>query len=107
MAIVQDISYSIQQWSFAFRHALFDTDDFDNRIYQYERDVWLAYSFPAYYGTGIKNYVLAQYTVSKNLTLWVRWAHLRYADKTEIGTGSETIGGNTENDIKFQARIKF
>jgi len=106
-ALVQDVSLSIKRCSLSFRYALFDTDDYDNRLYVYERDVWLAYSFPAYYGVGIRTYVLAQYKVSKKIDLWFRWSQIRYTDRVEIGSGSETIAGNTGNDIKFQARIRF
>lgn len=106
-ALVQDVSLSIKRCSLSFRHALFDTDDYDNRLYFYERDVWLAYSFPAYYGVGIRAYVLAQYKVSKKIDLWLRWSQIRYTNRVEIGSGSETIAGNAGNDIKFQARIRF
>ena len=106
-ALVQDASLSIKRFSFSFRYALFDTDDYDNRLYVYERDVWLAYSFPAYYGAGVRTYVLAQYKASKRIDLWVRWSQIRYTNRVEIGSGSETIAGNTGNDIKFQVRIRF
>ncbi len=107
LAIVQDINISIRRWSFGIRHALFDTDDYDNRLYLYERDVWLAYSFPAYYGVGVRNYVLMQYQLSRKMDLWLRWSQVRYYNRSEIGTGGETIAGNSENDVKFQVRIRF
>jgi Helix-hairpin-helix motif len=107
IAIVQDMNFSINQWSFGLRYAVFDTDDYDNRLYVYERNVWLAYSFPAYYGVGIRNYVLVQYKLSKMIDIWLRWGHIRYVDRAEIGSGTETITGNSENDVKFQVRMRF
>ena len=106
-ALAQDVTASAGRWSISFRHALFDTDDYDNRIYFYERDVWLAYSFPAYFGVGVRNYVLVQYKLTRKIDIWLRWSHTRYINRTEIGSKGETIVGNTANDIKFQARISF
>lgn len=107
MALVQDISCSVNRWAFSARFALFDTDDYDNRTYLYERDVWLAFSFPAYEGTGIRNYFLVQYKLSKRIDLWFRWSGTRYTDRSEIGSGTQTIASNTINDAKFQVRIQF
>lgn len=106
-ALVQDVNFSLDRWSLSLRYALFDTDDYDNRLYIYERDVWLAYSFPAYYGVGVKTYALLQFKLSQKIDLWLRWSHIRYTDRTEIGSGGERIDGNTRNDIKFQARLRF
>lgn len=105
--LVQDMNITINRWLFSMRYALFDTDNYDNRLYLYERDVWLAYSFPAYDGKGVRNYVLIQYKLSQKIDLWFRWSHVRYTDRAEIGSGGDTIEGNTRNDVKFQARIRF
>ena len=107
MALIQDISFDLGKFSITGRYALFDTQDHDNRQYVYERDVWLAYSLPAYSGVGVRNYLLTEYSVNKHLTLWIRFAHIRYTDINEIGSGADTIEGNSKNDIRIQARIKF
>ncbi|NOT76841.1 MAG: hypothetical protein HOP08_18100 [Cyclobacteriaceae bacterium] len=107
MALIQDLNFTLNRWSLGLRYALFDTDDYDNRLYVYEKNVWLAYSFPAYYGVGVRNYVLLQYSLSKNTDLWLRWSHIRYINQAEIGSGNETVAGNTGNDIKFQIRVRF
>jgi hypothetical protein len=105
--LVQDVSLSVGHFRFTGRHALFDTDDLDNRQYVYEADAWLAFSFPAYSGAGVRNYLLIEYKAAKNLTLWARFAatHMQHGD--EIGSGEDLIAGNTRNDVKFQARLSF
>ncbi len=107
LAVVQDIGLSLNRWSFSTRFALFDTDDADNRAYMYERDVWLAFSFPAYDGTGVRNCLLVQYKLSRQVDLWFRWSSTRYTDRMEIGSAGERIASNTINDAKFQVRIRF
>ncbi|MBX2943709.1 MAG: helix-hairpin-helix domain-containing protein [Cyclobacteriaceae bacterium] len=106
-ALVQDANFNFKRVTLSIRYALFDTDDFDNRQYIYERDVWLAYSFPFYNGIGIRNYILVQYALNRNVDLWVRWSRIQYEDRETIGSGSETIEGNSMNDVKLQARIRF
>ena len=107
MVLLHDVVYSTGKILISARYALFDTEDYDNRLYVYEKDVWLAFSFPAYYGVGVRNYLLFQYSVSKHVDVWLRWAHVRYTDRDSIGSGSETIEGNIRNDIKFQTRIRL
>lgn len=106
MTVLQDISAEVGNFTFTARYAIFDTDDYDNRQYVYERDVWLAYSLPAYSGRGVRTYLMAQYTVSKRITVWVRYAHIRYTDRSQIGSGADLISGKEKNDLRVQMRIK-
>ncbi|MEQ9591139.1 MAG: helix-hairpin-helix domain-containing protein [Cyclobacteriaceae bacterium] len=106
-AIIQDVNFQIKKLSISTRYALFDTDDYDNRQYVYERDVWLAYSFPFYSGVGIRSYILVQYPISRHLDVWLRWARTQYSDRNVIGSGSEAILGDTRNDVKLQFRLKL
>jgi len=107
MVLLQDVTYDLGRFAITGRYAFFDTDDYDNRLYAYERDAWLAFTFPAYYGKGIRNYVLVQYRLTKQADIWLRWGHMSYTNHDTIGSGGETIAGNTRNDVKFQARIRF
>ncbi len=106
-ALIQDINFEIGRFLFSTRYALFDTDDYDNRLYVYEKDVWLAFSLPAYFGQGIRNYVMVQYKVSSKVDLWLRWAQTHYANQDTIGSSNETINGNVKNDVKLQVKINF
>lgn len=107
MVLLQDISVKLGKLFLTGRYALFDTEDYDNRQYVYERDVWLAYSMPALSGTGIRNYILMQYDISNKLTCWLRYTNTRFTDREVIGSGADTIDGNTRNDIKLQLRVRL
>lgn len=107
LALIQDITFQRNRLTINGRYALFETDDFDNRLYVFEKDVWLAFSFPAYYGVGVRSYVLLQYQVTPAIVLWLRWARTTYSNTDTIGSGSEMIAGNTRNDLKFQARFRL
>jgi hypothetical protein len=105
--LVQDISYDVGRFSIAGRYSLFDVDDYENRLYIYERDVWLAFSFPTYYGVGVRQYAMVQYKVGRRVDLWLRWAHSRFTDRQTLGSEGETIHGNVTNDVKLQVRLKL
>ncbi len=107
MTAFQDITLDFRKVSISGRYALFDTEDYDNRQYVYEKNVWLAYSLPAYSGEGVRSYLLVQYTINQHFTCWLRYAHVRFHDQQSIGSGMDAIAGNERNDISFQLRIKI
>ncbi len=105
--VVQDVNFAYRKLSVSARYALFQTDDYDNRLYVYERDVWLGFSFQPYAGVGTRSYLLFQYKVSDKVDLWFRWANTSYQHVDTIGSGLETINGSSKNDIKTQLRVRF
>lgn len=107
MSLFQDVTLDFGKLKVSGRYALFDTDDYDNRQYVYEKNVWLAYSFPAYAGKGVRNYILIQYDFNQRLTCWLRYAHLRLQTEDAIGSGLDQIAGNTRDDITFQLRLRL
>jgi hypothetical protein len=107
MVVLQDVTYRQGRFSISGRYAFFDTDNFDNRLYVYEKDVWLAFSFPAYNGKGTRQYLLAQCQINEKIDIWLRWSQTQYLNRDSVGTGGDTIIGNTENDVKFQVRLRL
>ena len=107
IAIVQDINFDFDKFSWSNRFAVFDTDDFDNRQYVYERNVLYAFSIPAYNGTGIRAYSLVQFKLSRNFDFWFRYAVTKLRNVENIGSGLQEIEGNTQQDITAQIRFKF
>jgi hypothetical protein len=107
--LYQDISCQpfVFPLNLSVRYALFDTESYNSRIYTYESDVLYAFSIPALYDKGSRFYLVAKYEVKENLTLWMRYAQTYYANKTEIGSGLDKIGGHVKSEIKLQMRWKF
>jgi Helix-hairpin-helix motif len=106
-ALMEDLRWDLGKFSLTGRYALFDTDDYDNRQYVYENDTWLSFALPAYSGIGVRNYLMLEYSISRKLACWIRFAHTRYTDRENVGSGYDLIDGNQRNDIKFQVRLKF
>ncbi len=107
MVLMQDIRFNMRKLEVTARYALFDTDDYDNRQYVYENDVWLAFSLPAYYGRGIRRYILLEYKLNSYVSFWFRYADTRYTDRDAVGSGVDETDGAVRSDLKFQTRIKF
>ncbi|MBX9851557.1 MAG: helix-hairpin-helix domain-containing protein [Cytophagaceae bacterium] len=105
--ILQDVSLNYKRFTIAGRFSVFETDDFENRQYTYERDVLYNFSIPFYYGKGIRTYFLLKYKLSKKLELWLKYSRTNYRDKQIIGSGPDEIQGNRKTDIKAQLRYNF
>ncbi len=88
--------------SAALRYALFDTDNFDTRVYTFETDPFTAFSVPAFSGRGSRYYVNLQWRITRWLRLegrvdqtnWVRAV-------TSTGFEGKRMG------YKFLVRMKW
>ncbi|MHA7129109.1 ComEA family DNA-binding protein [Algoriphagus namhaensis] len=105
--ILQDVRLQKRNWRITGRVALFDTDDFDNRQYAFENNVLWAFSIPAFSGQGIRYYLLGQYQISERLTGYLRFARTSFTDRDEIGSGLQTIEGNTQTESTFLLRYNL
>lgn len=101
-AMLQDVNLKHGKFVLSSRLALFDTDDFQNRQYVYEKDVLYAFSIPAYNGLGTRSYLMLQYKASSKIQFWFRISRTRYHDRDNIGSALERIEGNIRSDVKFQ-----
>jgi len=106
-AISQDLSGETGAWKLSGRVSLFDTDDYENRQYLYEKNVLWAFSIPNFYDQGIRVYFLAQYKLNRRLTFWGRWAKTTYTNREGIGSGLQEIEGNELIETTFQLRYQF
>ena len=106
-ALVQDATLDYRRLSLSGRVALFGTDDYDSRQYVYERDVLYAFSFPAYFNQGLRHYLLARYSLSRQLDIWVRWARTDLTNQTTVGSDLDQISAPHKTEVKVQARWRF
>jgi len=107
--IYQDVLYrpANKPYDLTFRYAIFDTDNYDSRVFMYENDVLYAFSIPSFYDRGSRMYLMMRIKVNKSLDIWARIAQTWYSNRSTIGTGLELIDGNQRTDVKFQLRWKF
>ena len=105
----QDVVYSFKKIPLKLygRYAIFDTDDYDSRIYAYENDLLYVFSIPSYYYKGIRTYIMAKYKFGRKVDLWIRWGMFAYQNVDSISSGLEQINGRRKSDVKIQLKIKI
>ncbi|MDZ7848651.1 MAG: helix-hairpin-helix domain-containing protein [Owenweeksia sp.] len=109
LVLFQDITYSPpeKRLSFSTRFALIDVEDYDARIYAYERDVLYAFSIPPYYGKALRTYLLASYELTDDMKIQARYSLTSFSDSEVISSGNQEIQGNQISEVKVQVRWGF
>ncbi len=107
--LFQDVQYSFNSipLKFSLRYALFNTDDYNSRIYAYENDVLYKFTVPGYYYQGQRYYLLLNYKLNRALSFWFRIAQTNYFNRKGISANLEEINGSTRSEVTFQLRWKF
>jgi hypothetical protein len=105
--LLQDIFVKRGKFNFSFRYSMFGADDYDARLYAYERDVWLSYSFPSWYGYGVRMYALCHYQAGDKLSLWLKWSAIDYSDRTPSINGMDERPASFRSDLRVQVRWLF
>lgn len=101
MILFQEISYSFNRipvtlWA---RYCLFNTDDWDSRIYTYENDLLYSFSIPALYGEGSRSYIMARWKIGELAEL-----RIKYGITSMVSSG---ISIKNIDEIKMQFRVSF
>ncbi len=85
----------------------FHTDDYDSRVYAYERSVRYTFSFPSFFGQGLRLAAQAQANLSAQWMVIAKLGHTRYFDRSTIGTGLQQVNARQMTDLDFQVRLKL
>ncbi len=106
--ITQSLGYRLgRRWSFYVSAAYFDTDDYDTRLYAYERGMLYAFSNASYYGNGMRTALLAKADISERLMAQMKIGRTKYFDRSVIGTAERQIFSSSQTDIDLQLRVKL
>jgi len=72
--VFADLGYKSKKgkWKIVGRYTVFNTPDFDSRIYAYENDVLYAFSIPAMYGQGFRTYLVLTAKPFRRFTVWAK-----------------------------------
>ena len=84
----------------------FHTDDYDSRLYQYERSALYDFSFPMYYGHGLRYALMARIDY-RRLMFTAKLGVTDYFDRSVISSGLQQIDGSSQADLLLQLRYKF
>lgn len=106
--VSEQVSIHMPQWlQLTASLGYFHTDDYASRIYTYERGLLYSFSFPAYYGEGIRYAVFARTNIGKDLMVIAKGGVTDYFDRAHISSGLQQINGSSKADIEIQLRWRF
>lgn len=109
ISMYQDVIFrpkGIPFW-FTSRFAIFDTDGFNVRYYNFENDLLYNFSIPAYFNEGTRFYVNVRYRGIRNLMIEARYAQTYWNNQTSFSSGNDEIQGQLNSEIKMQLRYRF
>lgn len=84
----------------------FHTDDYDSRLYLYEPSILYDFSFPMFYGHGLR-YALTARGVFGPWTAMVKFGVTDYFDRSVISSGNQQIDRSSQPDLYLQLRYVF
>lgn len=106
--IFQDIRYTPSpNWTIDARITMFDTDDFNSRVFQFENDLLYVLSNTMLFDQGQRMYMVVNYRATDWLQIWAKAGTTVYENRNTISSGNAEILGNRRSDIGIQARILF
>lgn len=103
----QTVDYRHSHFTLNALLSYFHTDDYNSRLYAYERNLRYTFYFPAYFGQGLHGALYASYAASRRLTLATRLSATHYFDRNTIGSGLQQIGRSTQSDLDMQVYWKL
>lgn len=106
-ALVQDARWRFRGGQLGGRLAYFNTDDYDSRLYVYEADVPYTFSIPAYFDEGVRAYLMGEYELTRQLSLWFRFSRTRLFNQKTIGSGYDETAVPYRTDVKLELVGRF
>lgn len=106
---LQDVTYYAPsgRWQLSVRYALFDTEDYNTRIYAYERDVLYKFSSIALQNNGLRSYLVARYKIAPRTDIWLKLSRTKFYNQISTGSGNETINTPYKHDITIQLNLRL
>ena len=105
--ITENIGYDKGKWQIFAGGKYFNTDGYDSRLYSYERAMPHTFSFPAYYGHGIRYSLVATWSPSPTLQFNAKAGITDYFDRSTISSGQQQINASSACDIEVGMRWRW
>lgn len=107
--LFQGMNYKAQKLPFSLHlsYGLFDTESYATAMRIYEYGPLYSFSIPTFVGKGMRFAATFRYDIRKKWMFLIKLAHTNYSDREKIGSGNETIAGNTKTEVSFQVRFQL
>lgn len=105
--LTENIGYTTGKWQIYAGGKYFHTDSYDSRLYSYERAMPHTFSFPAYFGHGIRYSLVATWTPIPSLQFTAKAGVTDYFDRSTISSGQQQINASSACDIEMGLRWRW
>ena len=105
--IAQTAAMRMGIFTLAANVGYFHTDDYQSRLYTYERSTLYNFSFPVFFGEGMRGAVLLRVDITPNLTVIGKAGTTKYFDRDHISSSLQQIDKSHKTDIDLQVKWKF
>jgi hypothetical protein len=103
--VFQDIRWTVRRYAtLNARITMFQTDDFQSRVFQLESDVAGSMTIPALHGTGVRTYVSLTASPIRSLSVQSRIGATFLQDIVRQRSGPDEIHGHRAADAVIQVR---
>lgn len=100
-------AFAFKNLSFSTRFIVFQTDDYDSRVYEFEEDLKGVMSNYGLYGKGTRWYLLAKYKPYNFFELTAKYSATYFDGVKTIGSGNDLIQGDLNNRFNLGVEISF
>lgn len=107
MMFSQNAGFHTDKWQLYATIGYFKTDDFNSRIYLYERGLLYSFAFPMFYGHGVRFAFSIRTDFNSRLMAMGKIGTTAYFDRRQIGNSYQMIDNNAKTDLELQLRWKF
>ena len=105
--LTENIGYNAGKWQIYAGGKYFHTDSYDSRLYSYERAMPHTFSYPAYFGHGIRYSLVAVWAPIPSLQITAKAAVTDYFDRSTISSGQQQINASSACDIEMGLRWRW
>ena len=105
--LTENIGYDTGKWKLYAGGKYFHTDSYDSRLYSYERAMPHTFSYPAYFGHGIRYSLVAIWSPVPALQFTAKAAVTNYFDRSTISSGQQQINASSACDIEMGLRWRW
>ena len=105
--LTENIGYNAGKWQIFAGGKYFNTDSYDSRLYSYERAMPHTFSYPAYFGHGIRYSLVAVWAPIPSLQITAKAAVTDYFDRSTISSGQQQINASSACDIEMGLRWRW
>lgn len=106
--LTQSISYNDKKHAkFSFSGNYFNTSSYDSRLYAYEKNLRYVFSFPSYYGKGLRLSLCIDLKLGDKIQIGAKAGHTHYFDRDEIGSSYQQISKSFQTDMDLQLSCRI